>query len=83
MAKCLHISASYLHCPLGDDQHTSQSQQDYRDKIGPKWILHCQQQLVYKSQTFEGECYYNLQGIEKGGVGRIAATFQQIKQNIH
>lgn len=31
VAKCLHISASYLHCPLGDNQHSAPSQQDYRD----------------------------------------------------
>lgn len=37
--KCLHISASYLHCPLGDYQHTTPSLPDYRDKIKPEWIL--------------------------------------------
>lgn len=31
VAKCLHISASYLHCPVGDNQHSAPSQQDYRE----------------------------------------------------
>lgn len=39
IAKCLHISTSYLHCPPGDYQRTIPSQQDYRDKIEPGRIL--------------------------------------------
>lgn len=54
VAKCLHISASYLHCPLGDNQHTIPSQRDYRDKIEPKWILHSSNRdLFTKAKLFE------------------------------
>lgn len=39
IAKCLHISTSYLHCPPRDYQRTIPSLQDCRDKIEPAWIL--------------------------------------------
>lgn len=55
VAKCLHISASYLHCPQGDNQRTiPSSQQDYRDKIEPKWILHSPHcDLFTKAELFK------------------------------
>lgn len=54
VAKCLHISASYLHCPLGDNQHTAPSRQDYKDKIEPKWLLHSSNRdLFTKGKLFQ------------------------------
>lgn len=44
---------TYLHCPLGDNQHTIPSQQDYTDKIELNGFLHSSNRgLFTESQTF-------------------------------
>lgn len=69
IAKCLHISASYLHCPLGDYQHTIPSLQDYRDKIKPEWILHSSNRRVFTKAQLSEAFLLNLHQLESGGAG--------------
>lgn len=68
--RCLHISASYLHCLLGDYQHTIPSLQDYRDKIKPEWILHSSNRDVFtKAKLFEAFFFKVLTTKSRGGGG--------------
>lgn len=69
IAKCLHISASYLHCPLGDYQHTIPSLQDYRDKIKPEWILHSSNRRVFTKAQLSEAFLLNLHQPENGSAG--------------